>query len=167
MKIKNALRFSKITLLMGFSFFAITTSVSAQTAVASDSAKTATYQLLQKTSVCIYEGQKWEIVGKIYTNGLAKAIQHQQYACKLYAEGNYKDAIIQSYRARVITMGVIRANKGTVNPYFQFTEEEKKWLQNAPDDKTLDDAAQKNSTMISMKDSDYASGGIANIVPEK
>ncbi|MEO6882468.1 MAG: hypothetical protein ABI199_00435 [Bacteroidia bacterium] len=155
----------KVVLLIALSCFMFNMKASAQSATSSNKAQLAANQILKRTSVCIYEGQKWEIVGKIYTDNLAKAIQHQQYACKLYAAGDYANAIIQSHRARLIVMDVIRANKGNVNPLYQFTENENKWLQNAPDDQTLDAASQKNSTMVSMKDSDYATGGIADIVP--
>ncbi|MCC7301434.1 MAG: hypothetical protein IT233_02220 [Bacteroidia bacterium] len=94
-------------------------------------------KVLHRTAVVIFHAHKWVKQGKNYTGDLAKAIAHQRFAKKLYAQGKYHRAIHQSRVARLYAIKAIKANKGTDIEESKITEEEKELFKSGPSDDEL------------------------------
>jgi hypothetical protein len=67
---------------------------------------------LKRTVVVIIEAKKKVDENKVYTGNLAKAVNHQKFARRLFKEGRYGQAVQHSRRARHLAILAIRANRG-------------------------------------------------------
>lgn len=101
-------------------------------------------KVLHRTAVVILHAHKLVKANKNYTGDLGKAIGHQRYAKKLFAQGKYQRAIHQSRLARIFATKAIKANKGSEIDECKFTSEEQELMKNGPSEKELTDELIKN-----------------------
>lgn len=94
-------------------------------------------KVLHRSAVVIFHAHKLVKQNKNYTGDLARAIAHQRFAKKLYAQGKYHRAIHQSRMARLYAIKAIKANKGTEIEECKMTPEEQELFKNGPSDDEL------------------------------
>ena len=102
-----------------------------------DWAKKDAKKFINKTALLILHAQKVVKEGKVYKGNLAKAIAHQNYAKKLYKNGNFLRAVYQSHVARQFAALAIVNNKKKVPDNLQTTKQEGKDLGPLPTQETL------------------------------
>jgi len=72
---------------------------------------------INESNQVLYTALKAFRKNNVKTNGkLAKAIDHQKYARKMYYNKKYKKAILHSWKARRLAFIVIKANNGIIKP---------------------------------------------------
>ncbi len=81
-------------------------------------------KVLRRTAIVIRNAHGVVKQNNVYTGNLSKAVRHQKFARVMYRSGKFGKAIRHSRRARQLAFIAINANKGKVDPAWEFTKEE-------------------------------------------
>lgn len=115
------------------------------------------HKVIRRTAVVILTAHKKVKENKNYTGDLARAINHQKFARKLYRRGMYLRAIHHSRYARLCAIKAIKANKGDESAETKFTPEEEELMKNPPSEDALIQELTKEMPGESTKDEDAVS----------
>jgi hypothetical protein len=112
-------------------------------------------RVIAVTQVVIHKTKKAVKENKVYTGNLAKAIRHQRFARKLFAQGKYIRAMHQSRRARYFAKLAYAANKGADSDDMNFSKEDDDLMNTNPvNDTDLDNEMMKDDPNGPTKDED-------------
>lgn len=81
-------------------------------------------KMLNRTALVLFEAQNHLKEGGNFKGDFAKAVAHQRFAKKLLGRSLEK-AVMHSRLARTLAFKVIKDNRGSVKPEWEFSDEEK------------------------------------------
>ena len=103
--------------------------------------RSAAYRFINRTNKIIRHAGRVVKRHKNFTGDLAKSIEHQKYAKKLYLSGEYKRSIFHSQRARNLARIAIKVNKGKMDNSMDLLNDEVNLIAGIPSDDVLDKEA--------------------------